>query len=123
MRRSKHTRILHVSLQIPELLQPHTTDIDDIRRCDDGRLGVRSRQLRAQRHHEAEQVLVQREQTQQARGDARRLVRLGRRGRGDLGGVGGHVLAVQVLDDVDVDGDTAAVAAAGPLGILLQSLA
>ena len=118
MRRREDTRVLHVPLQVPELLEPDAADVDDVGRGDDGRLRVRPRQGRAERHDEAQQVLVQREEAEQARGHLARLVRLGRRGRGHLGAVGGHVLAVQVLDDVDVDGDAAAVAAAGPLGVL-----
>lgn len=122
MRRRQHTRILHVALQVPKLSQPNTTDINDIRRGHDRRLGIRSRQLRAERHDETEQILVERKETQETRGDSRGLVRL-RRGRmGYLGGIRGHGLAVEVSDGKDVDGDSATITTTSPLGILIHPI-
>lgn len=118
MRRRQHTRILHVALQVPKLSQPNTTDINNIRRGHDRRLGIRSRQLRAERHDETEQILVERKETQETRGNSRGLVRL-RRGRvRHLGGIRGHGLAVEVSDGKDVDGDSATITTTSPLGIL-----
>lgn len=118
MRRSQHTRILHMALQIPKLLQPDAADVDDIRGRDNRGLRVGARQARAHGHDEVEEVLVEGEQTEQSLRDGGRLVRLGL-GLGRHGRVvRGHVLAVQVLDLEDVDGDAAAVSSAGPLGVL-----
>lgn len=120
MRRGQHTRILHMALEIPELLEPDAADVDDIIRRDDGRLRVRSAQRRAHRHDEAQEVLVQREQTQQTLGlGGRRLRFVGEVRFAQRFGVRGHVLGVQVFDFEDVDGDSAAVATAGPLGVLV----
>lgn len=47
-------------------------------------------------------------------------MRVGRGGFVQGGGVFGHVFAVEVLDFEDVDGDAAAVAVAGPLGVLFH---
>ena len=49
VRRSQHTRILHMALEIPKLLEPDAADIDDVIRRDDRRLRVRSAQRRAHR--------------------------------------------------------------------------
>lgn len=38
----QNTGILHVTFQIPELLQTNTAHIDNIGRCDDRGLGVGS---------------------------------------------------------------------------------
>ena len=119
MRRSEHTRILHVALQIPELLQPHPAHVHDIRGGHDGSLHVRPRELRAERHDKVEQVLVEGEQTQETLRHLGGLVRVCGGGGVVHGGVVfGHVFAVEVFDFEDVDGDAAAVAVAGPLGVL-----
>lgn len=119
MRRRQNTRILHMPLQIPELLQPNPAHIHDIRRRHDSCLRVRPFQHRTQRRHEAEQVFVQREQSQQSLGHGGGFLGFLRQIRGGHGFVvGGHVFGVQMLDFENVDGDSAAVATAGPLGVL-----
>lgn len=71
MRRSQNTSILHMTLQVPELLQPNTADIYDVGRRHDRRLRVRTWQRGCERHHEPEEVLIQSEEIQQARRDSR----------------------------------------------------
>lgn len=118
MRRRQNTSILHMALQVPELLQPDPANIDDIVRRHDGRLGIRPRQRRAQRHDEREQILVQGEEPEHARRHGRGLVRLGRGHIGDCSVVRGHVRAVEMADFEHVNGDAAVVATACPLGVL-----
>ena len=69
MRRSQNTGILHMPLQIPKLLQANSAHIHDIRRGDNRGIFIRPRHVRARGHHEAQQVLVQREEAQQTLGD------------------------------------------------------
>ena len=69
MRRSQNTSILHMPLQIPKLLQANPAHINNIRRRHDGGILIRPRHARARRHHEAQQVLVQREETEETLGD------------------------------------------------------
>lgn len=119
MRCRQNTSILHMALKIPELLQAHTTNIHNVGRRNNRRLRVRPLQQRTHGHDEAEEVLVQREETQQALGNTGGFL--------GLGGqvvcaqsliVGGHVLRVEVFDFENVDGDTAAITTTGPLGVL-----
>lgn len=123
MSSSQNTSILHMTLQVPELLKSNATNVDDVGRCDNGGFRVRTRKLRAQRHNEVEEVLVKSEQTQETLRNRGGLVRLGRRGRRGHGlVVCGHVLAVQMLDLENIDGNTAAVSTTGPLRILDKSM-
>lgn len=68
--------------------------------------------------HELEQVLVQREQTQKTSGDGGVLVCFG----GTLFAYFlrelGYVLAGEVPNFEEINGDTAAVSTTGPLGVL-----
>lgn len=64
MRRGQHASILHMALQIPELLQANIADINNIGRGHDGRFWVRPLQRRAERHHEPEEVLIQGEEVE-----------------------------------------------------------
>jgi len=69
MGRSQRRSILHMGPQIPKLLEAHPADIHNIIALRDRRAGVVSiHERRAQRHHEADQVLVEREEAQQFRG-------------------------------------------------------
>ena len=64
MGRSQRRSILHMRPQIPKLLQSYTTYVHDVIALRDGRSGVVSiHERRAQRHHEADQVLVECEET------------------------------------------------------------
>lgn len=49
MRRGQHARILHMTLEVPELLQSHARDVHNVRRAHDGRFGIGSGQRRAER--------------------------------------------------------------------------
>ncbi len=113
------TRILHVALEIPELGQADARDVDDVGGIRHGHLGVRAFEGGDQRHDKVEQVLVEGEQGDQLGGRGQVLVvgqavlvRLG------LFLVLVDVFVVEALDVVDVDGDAAPVAVAGPLRIL-----
>ena len=111
-------RHLHVALEVPELLDAGAADVDDVSAHGDGDVRVLAvRQLGAEGHVEAGQVLVEGEEAQQARG--RLAVGLGvGEGASALFLVGGHRLGVEVGDFVDVQRDAAAISSAGPLGIL-----
>ena len=64
MGRSQRRSILHMRPQIPKLLESYTTDVHDVIALRDGCAGVVSiHERRAQRHHEADQVLVECEET------------------------------------------------------------
>lgn len=125
MRRSQHTRNLHVALQIPKLAQAHPAHINNIRAQRDGRARMLAiRHLRAQRLHKTREVLVQRKEARHlgillfAAGVLRHLaVRLV---DGLFVGVDG--LAVEVADLKQVQRDAATVAAAGPLRVEAAAL-
>lgn len=75
MRRGQLGGGLHVALEVPELLEADTGDVDNVGAHGDGHVGVVAiRQLCAEWLVEARQVLVESEETQQAgRGLAVRL--------------------------------------------------
>lgn len=121
---SQDTGVLHVTLQVPKLLQADAANVDDVCGGDNGGLGIGARQTGAQGHDEVEEVLIEGEKAEQALRDLGRLVRFrGGGGIGHGGVVSRHVLAVQVFDLKHIDGDTAAVSAARPLGVLGSALA
>lgn len=68
--------------------------------------------------HKLEQVLVQRKQTQKTGGDGGVLVCFGGALFAYFLRELGYVLACEVLDFEEVDGNTAAVSTTGPLGVL-----
>jgi len=66
MGRRKLASGLHVGLQVPKLLQSDTGDIYNIRRHGDGRPGeLAILKLRAERHDEVREVLIQREEAEE----------------------------------------------------------
>jgi hypothetical protein len=115
---SKRTSILHMRPKIPKLLQANSANIHNIITLRNRRARVISiHQRRAQRHHESYQVFVEGEEAEEFWGGL--AVRFGFRTR-FFGGlfVRGHCFAVEVSDFVDVDGNPAAITAAGPLWVL-----
>ena len=108
-----------MSPQVPKLLQSHARNIHNVITLRDRRARVFSiGQRRTQRHHEPNQVLVEREEAQEFCG---RLSICRRFAMCFFGGflICGHGFGVQMFDFVDVDGDSATVATAGPLGVLI----
>lgn len=120
MGRRQHARVLHVAAQIPELHQADTADVDDVIRLHDRRLRVWTIQHRADRVYEIEQILIQREQAEQSRGNLGLLVAVRRAGGVDLGLELGHPLAGEVLDLEQIDGDPTVISTTGPLGVLIR---
>lgn len=123
MGRCELTSSLHVSLQVPKLLQADPRDINDVGAQGDGSVAVLAvSKLRRQRLGEASEVLVQRKQAHHARG--RLAVELGfAKGRflAQLL-ISSDCLAVELLDLEQVDGNAATVAAAKPLRVQATGL-
>lgn len=59
MRSGQYTGILHMRLEVPELLQAHARNVNDVRRADNWRFGVRPWQRTTERCDELRHVLVQ----------------------------------------------------------------
>lgn len=120
MGRGKDAGILHMALQVPELGQSNAGNIDNIRRIRDGHFGIRSFKGRDEGHDKVQQVLIEGEQGDQlGRGGQRLVVGQAVFVCLRLFLVFGHVLAVQALDQVDINGDASFVAVAGPLRVLV----
>ena len=74
MSRGQNTSILHVTFQIPELRQPHTRDIDNVRRVCDRDFWIRSFETRDKRKDEVEEIVVECKQGEELRRSSQLLV-------------------------------------------------
>ena len=114
----QHARILHMTLEVPELFQSHARDIYDVRRADDWGFRIRSGKGRTDGQHKSGHVLVQRKDAEQSWRNLGGIVSRGCCFRGCAGRVCSHVFAVEIFNLEDINRNTSAVTTAGPLRIL-----
>ena len=123
MCRRQHAGILHVILQVPELRQTNTSNVDNVCRICDGDLRIRTLESRDKGEDEVEEVVVEGEEGKQLGRSVELLVTW----KAVLVFlrvflVFGDMFAVEMLDHEHVDRDTATVSMAGPLRILFRSV-
>ncbi len=110
--------VLHVTFEIPKLLETDSRNVHNVAGLTDWRLRVRSiRHCGTKGQYEAREAFVQSEKTEHLVGHLRR--RRGLLGRDGLL-VCRHILRVQLGDLEDVYGNASSVTTTGPLRILLD---
>lgn len=114
MRGRESGGILHVGLEIPELLKPYPANVHNVVALRNRRLGMRSVDSRAQWYDVSRQRLVERKEAKVLRGDLGR----GCESFGKLFFVRGNILRVERRNLKQKNRNTALVASSEPLGVL-----